>query len=425
MSDKDRAKKGNLDAAILGGFKSSSKRFAEYKQNGTDSGTWKTVVVPDMTGEEGHVPSKREWLERLFQLFDQYSQDFNKLVDEPHLISACYPPREQAQEHPLINAHQGLVSTKHWELVVRLQDDGISGFLLPRAMEENFLQNESLFERIFFIECVGNGSVLTWIFDGRTTEFSQLPSLARRCFGSLIEIARKEELEEFEDTVAKEPTIPMAAIEEAVGRRTAEPLSTVFPTSTVSNEHFDAGVTPELIASEFAPAGEFNQDYHLGPSTDYGNDTTSGVDLTGEQAGFKDLLSFGQSQLPTAEKEDPSYEGTQGHDYDTAEIDQINTRNDNPEPSGLSGLLKDNDANTEEIEMLKMEDGNITAALEMMKHSVDKELESLAKSGARAFENQDMSAVERAMKRTKKVKEFKEQLGPVLSLWERLEEDGD
>ena len=415
MSDKDRAKKGNLDAAILGGFKSSSKRFAEYKQNGTDSGTWKTVVVPDMSGDEGRIPTKREWLERLFQLFDQYSQDFNKLVDEPHLISACYPPREQAQEHPLINAHQGLVSTKHWELVVRLQDDGISGFLLPRAMEENFFQNESLFERIFFIECVDNGSTMTWIFDGRTTEFSQLPSLARRCFGSLIEIARKEELEEFEDTEAKEPTIPMAAIEDAVGRRTQEPLSTVFPTSTVGNEHFDAGITPELIASEFA-AGEFQ----LGASTEFGSDTTSGADLTGEQAGFKDLLSFGLSQVVGTERE-PSGDGVQGNDFDTAEIDRFN----DTEPSGLRGLLKDKDANTEEIEMLKMEDGTITAALEMMKHSVDKELESLAKSGARAFENQDMTAVERALNRTKKVKEFKEQLGPVLSLWERLEADSD
>jgi hypothetical protein len=422
MSDKDRAKKGNLDAAILGGFKSSSKRFAEYKQNGTDSGTWKTVVVPDMTGDEERIPGKREWLERLFQLFDQYSQDFNKLVDEPHLISACYPPREQAQEHPLINAHQGLVSTKHWELVVRLQDDGISGFLLPRAMEENFFQNESLFERIFFIECVGNGSTLTWIFDGRTTEFSQLPSLARRCFGSLIEIARKEELEEFENTVAKEPTIPMAAIEEAVGRRPVEPLSTVFPTPTVASENFDASITPDLIAAEFAP-GEFARDYQLGPSTEFSNDTTAGADLTGEQAGFKDLLSFGLSQVTGAERE-PSSGGAQGNDSDTAEIEQINGC-DNTEPSGLSGLLKDKDANTEEIEMLKMEDGTITAALEMMKHSVDKELESLAKSGARAFENQDMVAVERALKRTKKVKEFKEQLGPVLSLWERLEEDSD
>ena len=415
MSDKDRAKKGNLDAAILGGFKSSSKRFAEYKQNGTDSGTWKTVVVPDMTGDEGRIPTKREWLERLFQLFDQYSQDFNKLVDEPHLISACYPPREQAQEHPLINAHQGLVSTKHWELVVRLQDDGISGFLLPRAMEQNFFQNESLFERIFFIECVGNGSTLTWIFDGRTTEFSQLPSLARRCFGSLIEIARKEGLEEFEDTDSNEPTIPMAAIDEAVARRTTEPLSTVFPTPSVGNAHSDGGITPELIASEFAP-----EDFQLGASTEFGTDTASGVDLTGEQAGFKDLLSFGQSQLVSAERE-PSAGGSIGNDLDTAEIDRFG----GTEPSGLSGLLKDNDANTEEIEMLKMEDGNVTAALEMMKHSVDKELESLAKSGARAFENQDMTAVEWALKRTKKVKEFKEQLAPVLSLWERLEEDSD
>lgn len=420
MSDKDRSKKGNLDAAILGGFKSSSKRFAEYKQNGTDSGTWKTVVVPDMAGEEGHTPTKREWLERLFQLFDQYSQDFNKLVDEPHLISACYPPHEQAQEHPLINAHQGLVSTKHWELVVRLQDEGISGFLLPRAMEENFFQNESLFERIFFIECVGGIGNQTWIFDGRTTEFSQLPSLARRCFGSLIEIARKEEAEEFEDTAEKEPTIPMAAIEDAVGRRT-EPLSTVFPTSTGMHEPFDANAMPELIASDFTPGGgEFDHNYNLGPSTDFSHDTASSADTSGEQAGFRDLLSFGQTQSPSSEK-DASYGDARTHDYDTGEID----RYEEIEPASLSGLLKENHSNTEENEMLKMEDGNITAALEMMKHSVDKELDSLAKAGARAFENQDMSAVERAMKRTKKVKEFKEQLGPVLALWERLDDDND
>ena len=54
---------------------------------------------------------------------------------------------------------------------------------------------------------------------------------------------------------------------------------------------------------------------------------------------------------------------------------------------------------------------------------MDSELETVAESGARAFQNQDMDAVERAMKRTRRVQEFKDQLVPALAAWEKVGRD--
>ncbi len=73
--------------------------------------------------------------------------------------------------------------------------------------------------------------------------------------------------------------------------------------------------------------------------------------------------------------------------------------------------------------MPKTDEMSVVAAIEMMKHSVDQELVNLAEHGARAFQNQDMDAVEKAMKRTRRVQEFKDILVPALSTWDSLGKD--
>jgi hypothetical protein len=462
MNDKDkysnqnqRAKKNSLDEAILGGFKSSAKRFAEYRQNSNVTDDWKGSTVtaaPDEQGGKAH--SRREWVERLFQLFDQYSQDFNKLVDEPHLISACYPPQEQPNENPLINRSQGLVSTKHWQLLVRLQKEGIAGFLLPKSMEQTFLKEESLFERIFLIEAAEENQDV-WGYDGKPTDYSQLPTLARRFFGSLIEIARNEEdLDEETDQEDAYPSPISAATGNGIDEGAAAFSGEQVVFKDLLNFGQNQGGTP---GQEWQEQGQESGLSNLLKD----NDETGRIDLValersrsnGEGAApfngesvsafnsesaapFNDesVSSFNSesasplnNESAPAEVEKNAYwSKSSGRNRGTIEFSAY--REDSEpvtEQTENSNLSKETEANTEELEMLKTEELTIASACEMMRHSIDKELEAITRVGMRAFENQDLAAIEKAMKRTKKVKEFKEQLSPVLSMWDRVEHEED
>jgi hypothetical protein len=459
MNDKDkysnqnqRAKKNSLDEAILGGFKSSAKRFAEYRQNSNVTDDWKVSTVaaaPDEQGGKAH--NRREWVERLFQLFDQYSQDFNKLVDEPHLISACYPPREQASENPLISRTQGLVSTKHWQLLVRLQKEGIAGFLLPKSMEQTFLKEESLFERIFLIESAEEYQDV-WNYDGKSTDYSQLPTLARRFFGSLIEIARNEE-DLDEDTDQEEDY--SAQISSATGNGAGDEVAfsgeqAVFkdllnfgqnqsgtPGQEMQEQGQESGLSNllkdndetgriDLAALERSrSSGEGASPFNGELASSFNNEVVNSVNSESASPSKSESASPINNDSAPPEVEKNAYWSKSGRNRGTIEFSAYREDSEPVTEQTESTLSKETEANTEELEMLKTEDLTIASACEMMRHSIDKELEAITRSGMRAFENQDLAAIEKAMKRTKKVKEFKEQLSPVLSMWDRLEHEED
>ncbi len=502
MNDKDkfssqnqRTKKNSLDEAILGGFKSSAKRFAEYRQNSNAPDDWKGSTVTAAPDEQGSkVHSRREWVERLFQLFDQYSQDFNKLVDEPHLISACYPPRELATENPLISRTQGLVSTKHWQLLVRLQREGIAGFLLPKSMEQTFLKEESLFERIFLIESTEEYADV-WSYDGKSTDYSQLPTLARRFFGSLIEIARNEE--DMDENAEEEDTYSSPAVdappgngaegaasfsgEQAVfkdllnfGQNQSETPNTEWqdPSQESGLSHLlkesDETGRIDLAALERSrkngevvmragaqPKEELVQTHQDGlplqsePAGDQSGEASVEKDAywskSGRRHGTIEFTAYsGDTEPITTAQQQALLAQAQAPETSAVEVSRPNrldssifesTSDDGGESgttesessdisnSESSSIWPQKEANTEELEMLKTEELTIASACEMMRHSIDKELESITRSGMRAFENQDLGAIEKAMKRTKKVKDFKEQLSPVLSMWERMDHE--
>ena len=194
----EKAKRSGLNNSILGGFaRTSAKRFAEYKYTAKENEARNTGVA---TAAPSNRHNRREWLERLFDLFEQYAVEVNKLVDESHLITTCLRPTDKPSDNPLISPSQGVVSTKYWQLTVRLQSDGIAGYLLPMSMEKTFLRDETLFERIFLIESLGDENAAVWSFDNKPTEFFQLPDLAKRFFGSLIEIAQMEDISNFDNT---------------------------------------------------------------------------------------------------------------------------------------------------------------------------------------------------------------------------------
>lgn len=197
-----------LNNSILGGFaRTSAKRFAEYKHSAKENEARTTNVA---TAAPSNRHNRREWLERLFDLFEQYAVEVNKLVDESHLVTTCLRPTDKPSDNPLVSPGQGVVATKYWQLTVRLQADGIAGFLLPMSMEKTFLRDESLFERIFLIESLGDENAAVWSFDNKPTEFFQLPDLAKRFFGSLIEIAQMEDMSNFENAAPGEATPPSA-----------------------------------------------------------------------------------------------------------------------------------------------------------------------------------------------------------------------
>jgi hypothetical protein len=201
------AKASGLNNSVLGGFaRTTAKRFAEYKSSAKEN--------EGKNGPVATAPSNRhsrhDWLERLFDLFGQYAIEVNKLVEDEHLVTTCHRPSEEPSDNPLISPMQGCVSTKYWQLTVRLQADGIAGYLLPMSMEKTFLRDESLFERIFLIESPGDENAAVWSFDNKPTEFFQLPDLAKRFFGSLIEIARMEDISDF-DAVAEQSAEQYAA----------------------------------------------------------------------------------------------------------------------------------------------------------------------------------------------------------------------
>ncbi|HEY9756966.1 MAG TPA: hypothetical protein V6C97_17500 [Oculatellaceae cyanobacterium] len=203
-----------LNNSILGGFaRTSAKRFAEYKHSAKENEVRTTNVA---TAAPSNRHNRREWLERLFDLFEQYAVEVNKLVDESHLITTCLRPTDKPSDNPLVSPSQGVVATKYWQLTVRLQADGIAGFILPMSMEKTFLRDESLFERIFLIESLGDENAAVWSFDNKPTEFFQLPDLAKRFFGSLIEIAQMEDMSNFENAAPGEATPPSAMSEPAV-----------------------------------------------------------------------------------------------------------------------------------------------------------------------------------------------------------------
>ena len=59
----------------------------------------------------------------------------------------------------------------------------------------------------------------------------------------------------------------------------------------------------------------------------------------------------------------------------------------------------------------------LSEVCDLMSQLIDRELEALAMAGAEAFAAQDMSRVEKTMRRTSKVKALRQQMQTVLSDW--------
>jgi hypothetical protein len=70
--------------------------------------------------------------------------------------------------------------------------------------------------------------------------------------------------------------------------------------------------------------------------------------------------------------------------------------------------------------MAKVEVMGVSAAIELMRASVEEELERLVTQGSQAFQSHDMDAVERVVRRTRRVQEFASQLLPALESWDIL-----
>jgi hypothetical protein len=62
----------------------------------------------------------------------------------------------------------------------------------------------------------------------------------------------------------------------------------------------------------------------------------------------------------------------------------------------------------------------MVAACDLLGRSILRELESLSKAGAKAFEDHDFVEVERLMKRTAKLKLMQEKMLATINEWKRM-----
>lgn len=338
-------KKTAFNEIILGGLKSrSGKETSRWINDLTSDGVADLVVgasepEPSLP-PQGSTPinSIVHFVDRLFDLFQQYEVEFNRKISSAELAMETERPVISSELLTRMQGNDrlhfsGRIHIHGWSLLVRGNLQGIEGYILPSDHLIAFSGNESAYVRFFQSTPVSENKELKWSFNGVSITSETLPSLAKQLFGSLVQVSRGE-------------------------------------------------------ASENTPFV------------------------------FRDKQSLTENALQTPSTSNV-FEDDGGHSLQQSEQSQPS-----PQPARRSTTTVAPDKEEPEMEnkasVLVNTVGvgtDLTRACDVLAEAIENELASLTRAGAQAFEKHDLSGVENALIKTKKLKSMRDQMLATIEEW--------
>ena len=356
----DQKKKDKFNEMILGNIKPRSGKETtkwlseltseEHEEVLQASGVHNVSPAP-LPAQFSHpsiAQTQVKWVDKLFDLFQQYEVEYNRAVQESHLrieteratITPELISKMQGSDH---FHYTGRLITRKWTMVIRGNLSSIAGYVIPSDHFIGFDNNISAYTQFFEFFPVWDGE-LKWSFGPGAFGMGQLPSVAKQLFGHVIKVAKgdADETETFSLGGSAKPALP------------PKPMGD-DPFFKSSNSSSGGGASEFLVNH----GGVFEDDKPVQTLAD----TSSSA-----QAKKPDMT---QSQKTTQS---------------------------NPKKNAV----KTGSATHNEIEL--------AVAADQLGRSVERELENLSRAGAKAFEDHDFAAVEKLMKRTAKIKNMRDQI---------------
>lgn len=302
------------------------------------------------------------WVDKLFDLFQQYEVEFNRVAGGTERIETERPNISAELLQKLQSGASayftGRVHTRQLSFVFKGNFNRIACYIVPSDHMLAFSVNESLYQPVLQMDFVWQGQELVWNCNGAPISFDMIPTLAKQLFGYLIRTARSDDGRPFvfQGPVASAPGTPPAKAR-STGKHQKLNLPLAKPTNLTDDSLTNIPGLSSLPADFRTNVGSSTSDFRANSVTPRASSVRLSSDLARENTG--------QVSRPSVEP-------------------------------------------------------NFDQALDLVLRSLDRELERMSQDGASAFVRQDMTEVERNMRRTNKFKSIREKIVSDVADWRRL-----
>lgn len=412
---------------ILGAMRSRSgkettKWIARLTSEGMqeiESAASSAPAAPGLPAQFAHpsiAQTQVKWVDKLFDLLQQYEVEFNRANQVPDLrvgterpiITSDLVARLQGSDQ---HHYSGRLHTRFWTLAVRGNLSHIEAYVIPSDHFIGFEKNIAKYNQLFEFIPVFDGE-LKWSFgNGKgAIGLNQLNSMTKLIFGHLVMVAKG-------DIDSEEPFsygLSSPTRKTVDGVPASQAASGAAGSSSYLMKH--SGVFEDDDALQSA---SFNE----GGSTDFEDDEVAEA-IAGKWNEGSDLKTGANGSAGTVIKAGPA--ATAG----AVESDEAESAASDLAPSASAAARLHNEAAASAeattisgatgLTRVGSESVTIAEACEILARAVGSELDALSKAGARAFEEHDFAAVEKLMKRTARVKSMHERINAAIDEWKKM-----
>lgn len=207
----DPKKKGQFNEMILGNIKPRAGRETTKwlndltEDDGEDEPPMQEIKqgsgaspapLPAQFAHPSISQTQVKWVDKLFDLFQQYEVEYNRAVGDAKLRveteRASITPESIGKMQGSDHYHySGRLIMRKWTLVIRGNLSHIEGYIIPSDHFIGFENNINSYIKYFEFFPVWDGE-LKWSFPQAAFGIGQLPSVAKQIFGQLIKVSKGE-----------------------------------------------------------------------------------------------------------------------------------------------------------------------------------------------------------------------------------------
>lgn len=424
-------KKGQFSEMILGNIKprtgkETTKWLSDLTQDDNDEipdepvevmrkpagPTSSPAPLPAQFAHPSISQTQVKWVDRLFDLFQQYEAEYNRQISDPKLrietdrasITPELISKMQGSDH---FHYTGRLSMRSWTLMIRGNLSHIEGYVIPSDHLIGFENNVNAYTRFFEFFPVWDGE-LKWSMDPNNSfGMGQLPTVAKQIFGHLIKVSKGDASEEdvfgFGSSKPGLPPKPMGDDQFAhLKPNSSDYLKNhtgIFeddkPIQTLDSAQKTAAVNPESTPTQPPKSAQ---------QMSRAQQSTTGRNRIPKATAAAAAAASAASAANAANNANTAV---------SAEMEATLSASE-AAVSASSGSGEASNAQKHVIEP------DLNSALDFLGRAITRELERLSKEGAKAFENHDFAQVEKLMKKTSKVKAMREQILEQMSEWKKI-----
>jgi hypothetical protein len=415
----------------------TAANFVEKLANDTQQalGRQSTLKLPGTFRDLSVQESVTNWMDRIFDVFLDFSYDFNAAVagtnlevscDRPVLFNDLVRDRKWSDiSETKIWSFKGSISTLVWSLILRGSKDNIQAFIVPKDQIIALSGSQSFFKPYLEMTAIVDRNGVTWKIDEMEMPFERVDEVAQDLFGALIRVSRSEQAPEekshLHSTSHKEP--PPIPHQSLTGKYK------VFAPAVEQSESMKLSFSPEyapkrgdlLTLTGSYPKASWSA---AGGAKAEGKTAAKGLEEEAKPAAAP--LPTAESQAETAPGLTPSSEQQDSQlNLDSLEKTEAQAPPAEAKPTQAAAPASDGgqkgsgcglDSGGDDL-MVDGKNIDLGQACDLLVKIIDRDLEGLARTGAEAFTKRDMKAAEDAMKRTSTLNAFREEVSSLVAQW--------